>query len=144
MSHDPSPRSVLDHQSMSPAAGRQRLRRALILIVTGFVGILIGSYISAELFYLHYPEEPRSVSSVNSNAIAGLFSSPITMSLGVLPTLRFCGPHGFLVIPGALMAIVGAIAYLIRGQAWALIVVLVGFALWAHNNYLAFVALMSV
>lgn len=66
------------------------------------------------------------------------------MSLGVLPTIGFYGSHGFLVVPGALMALVGTIAYFIRGQKWALILVLVGFTLWSHNNYLAFSALMSV
>jgi hypothetical protein len=144
MAHDSNPDTVSNHQSVSPTAGQHRLRRLLVLIVTGSLGTIVGSYISAELLYLHYPEEPRSISSVYSNTIEAVSSSPLSMSFGVAPTIGFYGPHGLLVIPGALMAIVGAIAYYFRGQTWLLIVAFVGFALWSHNNYLSISALMSV
>src|SRR6266576_3009991 len=104
MAHGTNTHTVSGRQSVSPATGQHRLWRLLILIVTGCVGIILGSYISAELLYLHYPEESRSINSVYSNTIEAVLSSPLSMSFGVLPTLGFYGSHGFLVIPGALMA----------------------------------------
>jgi hypothetical protein len=66
------------------------------------------------------------------------------MTFGVFATLGFYGTHGYLVVPGALMAIIGCVVYYRHPSPVFLVVALIGFALWSHNNYLSFNALMSV
>lgn len=144
MARDPNPDTASNHQSDSPVTGQNRLKRLPILIVTGSLGIIVRSYISAELLYFHWPVEPRSISAVYSHTVDAVLSSPLSMSFGIFPTLGQCGPHGFLVIPGALMAIIGALKYFFHGESWLLILVFFGFVLWSHNNYLGLSMLMSV
>lgn len=115
-----------------------------MLIATACTGVVAGSYVSAELLYLYYRDENRAMVDVLSNTVAALLSSPFSMSFGMLPTVGFYGSHGFLVIPGAMMAIAGSIAYYRHGKTAALLIVLAGFVLWSHNNYLGYHALMSV
>ena len=121
-----------------------RLLRVATLMVVGGIGVIVGSYISAELLHVHYPDQSRSGNAVLANTVEATLSSPLSMSVGLFPTLGVYGSHGFLVIPGALMAVVGGMVYFVRGRRALLAVVLIGFILWSHNNYLGFHALMSV
>ena len=115
-----------------------------MLLSIACVGVATGSYISAELLYLHYPDQNRASSDVVGHAIEALLSSPLSMTFGLFPTIGFYGAHGFLVIPGVLMAIVGSVMYYRHESKTALFFVCAGFVLWSHNNLLGFHALMSV
>lgn len=104
----------------------------------------MGSYLSAELLYLHYPAEFRTLDDVVQNAMDAMVTSPVSMTLGLFPTLGFYGVHGILAIPGALMAMIGSLVYYRTQRRVPLVIALVGFVLWSHNNYLSYQALMSV
>ena len=144
MAHDASPDKLPGHQSEVAVTGWCLLKRLLILAATGSIGIVLGSYISAELVYVHYPNEPRLVRDVYSHTVEAVTSSPLSMTFGVLPSLGFYHLHGYLALLGALMAICGSAFYFACGERLLLIVVVVGFVLWSHNNFLVFNALMSV
>lgn len=116
----------------------------LTLLCIAIAGIGIGSYVSAELLYWHYPDETRSLGRLIRNTTEALFSSPLSMTFGAIPTLSFYGTHGFLVIPGALMAMIGCVVYYRYPSPVFLVMALLGFILWSHNNFLSFHALMSV
>lgn len=99
---------------------------------------------SAELLYVHYPNETRTLNKVVRNTNEALITSPFSMTFGVIPTLEFYAAHGFLVVPGVLMAMIGCALYYRYPSPVFLVVALIGFALWSHNNFLSFHALMSV
>lgn len=107
-------------------------------------GIVVGSYISAELKHLHYTDQSRTTNDVISGTVAGTIGSPIAMSVGLFPTLRFYSWHGWLAVPGMILAIVSSVLYFKYPSWLTLVLTLIGFVLWAHNNLLAFHALMSV
>ena len=134
----------------TPAAGTisregvaSRFRVVKILAVA-FLGIVFGSWVSAELLYVHHPTEVRTQSEVIGNTIAGTLTSPIGMSFGLLATFRFFAGHGWLVLPGILLVVIGVVQFWRHGSSKYLLVTFIGFVLWAHNNYLSFNALMSV
>ncbi len=130
--------------SSTEAPEGSRRRRLVLLIMVGSFGILLGSYLSAEFLYMHYPEEPRSIVIVMSNTLSAVTSSPLSMSIGVLPTLQFYRLHGLLVLLGATIALGGSLVYILKGRSWWLIVALIGYILWSHNNFLSYSAMMSV
>ncbi len=121
-----------------------RRRRLVLLIVVGSFGILVGSYLSAEFLYMHYPKETRSIGIVMSNTMSAAMSSPLSMSIGVLPALQFYRLNGLLVALGAMIALGGSWVYIRQGRSWWLMVALIGFILWSHNNFLSCSAMMSV
>lgn len=116
----------------------------LTLLWVASAGICIGSCVSAELLYLHYPKEIRTPSRVVRNTIEAAVSSPLSMTFGVIPTLSFYGTHGWLVLPGVLLTIIGCMVYFRHPRLAFLVMPLIGFALWSHNNFLSWHALMSV
>ena len=130
--------------SVAAVGKPDRIRRILTLLCIASAGTCIGSYVSAELLYLHYPDETRTLSSVIRNTTEALICSPFSMTFGVIPTLGFYGTHGFLAVPGVLMATIGCVLYYRHPSPVFLVVALTGFALWSHNNYLSLQALMSV
>ena len=97
-----------------------------------------------ELLQYHFPVERRTASDVFGHLAVAVLSSPVSMSIGVLPTVSFYGPHGIMVIPGALTALVSGILYARKSGRWLLGLVFVGCILWSHNNLLSWHALMSV
>ena len=137
------PYTVPTNASAEAPEGSRRRRLVLLIMVCSF-GILLGSYLSAEFLYMHYPEEPRSIVIVMSNTLSAVTSSPISMSIGVLPTLQFYRLHGLLVLLGATIALGGSLVYILKGRSWWLIVALIGYILWSHNNFLSYSAMMSV
>jgi len=129
-----------DNNSGNDANTQSRIERITILALVGGFGIMVGTCISIAIKHMHYPEEPREYHAV----IPMLIMSPISMTLGILPTLGFFGSHGWLVIPGIICTAIGSIRYCFHGTFKSLMLVFVGFVLWSHNNLLAFHALMSV
>lgn len=144
MSEIQNPYSAPAAVSIAPNTMASRSARILALLCVASCGICIGSYVSAELLYLHYPDESRTASKVARNTTEAVVSSPLSMSFGIFPTLGFYGKHGFLAILGALMAIISCAVYYRHPNLIFLVVALVGFALWSHNNFLSYHALMSV
>ncbi len=63
---------------------------------------------------------------------------------GVLPALQFYRLNGLLVALGAMIALGGSWVYIRQGRSWWLMVALIGFILWSHNNFLSYSAMMSV
>gem|GEM_PF-2358272 len=135
-----SPKVDTAANAQSVAGVRQTATLALI----AGIGIITGSYISAELFHIRFPLEPRSIDGLLSETIGATLSSPISMTLGMIPTLKFYDSHGWLVLPGIILTLAGFVLYSRRGGRFALLLVFLGFVLWSHNNLLAFHALMSV
>ena len=129
---------------IEPISKVSPLARVLALLGVAFCGICIGSYISAELLYLHYPDEIRTGTRVAGHTVQAVNSSPLSMTVGIIPTLGFYGTHGFLTVPGALMATISCAVYYRRPNPIVLVIALLGFALWSHNNFLSLNALMSV
>jgi len=144
MSQTQNPYSSPLVPSVAAVSKAGRMRRILTLLCIASAGTCIGSYVSAELLYLHYPDETRTLSRVIRDTTEALVTSPLSMTFGVIPTLGFYGTHGFLVIPGVLMAMSGCVVYYRHPSPVFMVVALTGFALWSHNNYLSFHALMSV
>jgi hypothetical protein len=142
--NDPNPfesPGALGKANAETVKARFRLTK---LFTVALLGVVVGSYMSAELLYVHHPTEDRVASEVVNNTIAGTLSAPLGMSFGLLATFRFFGEHGWLVLPGILMVVIGSTRFWRRGSWRYLLIVFIGFALWAHNNYLSFSALMSV
>ncbi len=71
-------------------------------------------------------------------------SSPLSMSFGVLPALQFYRLNSLLVVIGAMIALGGSWVYIRQGRSWWLMVALIGFILWSHNNFLSYSAMMSI
>jgi hypothetical protein len=130
-------------EQLEPSSSRKWRPRGLLLASACF-GIIVGSYISAELDYFHHDDQVRTQNDILSRTFAGVVSSPVSMSFGIHPTLKFYSSHGFLVFPGIVLALVGTYFYKTNKSPWALLTVFIGCILWAHNNYLSFSALMSV
>lgn len=131
-------------QDQAAGPDNERRRRVVAIALVAAFGLVVGSYISAELLHIHHPTQPRTNSQVLSGTIGGILGSPIAMSIGVLPTLRFFESHGWLVIPGMFLSPLAAAWYYKHAGRLALFLVFAGLVLWSHNNYLAFQALMSV
>lgn len=122
-------------------------KKAKTFITLGCIilGTLLGSIISAAMLYPHYPEETFILSEFLKNSLGAFIYSPLSMTFGVFPTIGFYTlPHAPIVILGFLLALTGVIAFPITGKKIFAILILLGCAMWAHNNYLAFNALMSV
>ena len=139
-----NPYSAPNQNSNEISKSPQKGKRIICLLAVAFAGIAIGSYISSELLFWHYPDEIRTSNNVAKNTIGGLITSPVGMTIGVLPTIRFYRSHGWLVFPGALMATIGSYLYFRNGKNLNLAFAVFGFILWSHNNTLSFQALMSV
>lgn len=130
----------------SPRARLPAGRFAWPMAGLGFVllfGTLIGSFVSTQVMYLHHPRT-HTVHELVDQTVEAFLSSPLSMSVGLFPTLGFYTLHGFLVIPGMLAAAVGSVFYVRRPRLRTAAVVFGGMVLWSHNNLLAFYALMSV
>ena len=119
--------------------------KAFITLGCTFLGTLLGSTVSATMLYPHYPEETFTLSEFLKNSLGAFIYAPLSMTFGVFPTIGFYAlPHAPIVIIGFLLALTGVIAFPITGKKKFAFLIFLGFALWAHNNYLAFNALMSV
>lgn len=121
--------------------------KAKTLITLSFIplGTLTGSTVSAGMLYLHYPEETFHLSEFIKNSLGAFIYSPFAMSLGVFTTFGFYGMvHGLIIVLGVLTALAGLIGFPVTGKKIFAALVFLGFAMWAHNNYLAITGLMSV
>ena len=111
--------------------------------VTG--GTFVGSFLSALMLYIHYPDSDKSLEVFIQNGIAAFLFSPISMTIGIFPTFGFYGwIHGATALLGMFLAVTCLICYFRTSIQWILSLVIIGFALWASNNYLSWAAMMSV
>ena len=142
------PNAVGQPASIATPVAPARPIRVINLILTSAVGIIIGSCISVFLANMQYPGLTNMHYSGHPTPLHGVFTavmfSPLSMTLGIYPTLGLGTVHGWLVLPGILLTAFGSFQYIWKGTPKSLAFSLLGFTLWAHNNLLAFNELMSI
>ena len=108
------------------------------------VGTLLGSFSSALMLYIHFPDSDKGLEIVFLNGIKAFLFSPFSMTIGLIPTFGSYGwVHGAVALFGMFVGITGLISYFKTSKPWVLTLILLGFALWANNNYLSWSAMMS-
>ena len=120
-------------------------KKILLTIVFAAVGLVIGGYISAELLYVHHPSTARSWTHVWNHTFDAVIYFPISMTIGLVINFTVFGLwHGLIALVGVMAAMAGAYYFHTTSKVRYGLLLAAGVALWAHNNYLAFSALMSV
>ena len=122
-----------------------KIRKVLSALISIVGGTFVGSFASALMLYIHYPNSDKSLEALSQNAIEAFIFSPFSMTIGIFPTFGFYGwLHGATAIFGMFLAITSLIRYFKTSKQWIPTLIITGFALWANNNYLSWAAMMSV
>ncbi|WP_155005832.1 hypothetical protein [Pelobacter seleniigenes] len=122
-----------------------KIHKILSALFSAIVGTFIGSFFSALMGYIHYPDEVKSLGTFCQRGIEAFIFSPFSMTIGIFPTIGFYGwIHGATAMFGMVLALISLKCYFMASKQWILYLIFAGFALWANNNYLSWAAMMSV
>ena len=87
-------------------------RKILSTLLTIIGGTFIGSFSSALMLYIHYPDSEKSIEGFIQNGIEAFLFSPLSMTIGIFPTFGFYGwLHGVTAIFGMFLAVASLIYY---------------------------------